>query len=360
MGCNDYPATASIGVFAINFELSRISAHRRVSGPAGHAQTGAGDMTLANMAAGNYSVTWGGVSGWLKPSPATVTQTLAASGSLTFTGTYLARLGDIVIDVEPNATAAGWELAGPNGYSTAGAGDTTLDDLLIGSYTITWAEVGGYVAPAPETAELAEGQTLTLAGTYAPVGPPVVFPDTPDKLMANFQVIYEEMHFGEFVKMLHPLHMTILQESTRNQFPDVGATLDLEEELRIHERMFLQQDVIDPEGDLVPGVQTIAFQTFQRQGAWSDSPPSDPIPNAQFALYDAVVLFDRGAGHTILTVQGSVKFYVVARDSVVGGVTRPYYRLRGQVDLTDDKAGGSMLDKAVETVSWGSVKALFR
>lgn len=440
VGCNDDPAAPSVGTVTINPEPNTLNAPWQASGPAGYSQAGAGDMTLANMAAGNYTVTWGDVPGWLKPSPASVTQTLpangsitflgtyapatgtvtvdaepnnidapwtltgpdgyshagtgdealsdlaigdytliwgalsswltptpaavtqtlAANGSLTFTGTYLARLGDIVIDVEPNATAAGWELAGPNGYFMTAAGDTTLDDLLIGSYTITWAEVGGYVAPAPETAELAEGQTLTLAGTYAPVGPPVVFPDTPDKLMANFQLIYEEMHFGEFFKVLHPLHVMFLQESTTNQFPDVGATLDLEEELRIAERMFSHLDVTDPEGSLVPGVQAIDFQTFQRQGSWTVSPANDLIPNTQFALYEAVILLDRGAGHTILKVQGAIKFYASSRDSVVDGVIRPYYRLRGQVDLTDSKAIPSVLAKATEVQSWGTVKAMFR
>jgi hypothetical protein len=165
---------------------------------------------------------------------------------------------------------------------------------------------------------------------------PLVFPDTQDKLMANFQVVYEQMGFDDFAKMLHPQYVTILQESTYNQFPDVGTTLDLEEELRIHNRMFSKQDQTDPEGDLVPGVQSIAFQTFRRLGVWSTSPENDQIPNVDFALYEVEMLFDRGQGHTILKVQGQIKFYVAARDSVVNGVTKPYYRMRGQVDLTDD------------------------
>ncbi|MBK8165578.1 MAG: hypothetical protein IPK64_06350 [bacterium] len=167
-------------------------------------------------------------------------------------------------------------------------------------------------------------------------GTPVVWPDTPDKLMANFQAVYERTDFANFAQMLHPQYVTILQESTYQEFPDVGTTLDLEEELHIHERMFSKQDVYNPLNQLVPGIQSIAFQTFQRQGAWSDSPPNDQIPNARFALYEVVFLFDRGAGDTILKVEGQIKFYAVARDSTVNGVTKPYYRMRGQVDLTRD------------------------
>ncbi len=49
-----------------------------------------------------------------------------------------------------------------------------------------------------------------------------------------------------------------------------------------------------------------------------------------------------------------LKFYVTHRDSTVNGYTREYYQMRGQVDLT----GG--WKSAGETISWGSVKALFR
>lgn len=65
-------------------------------------------------------------------------------------------------------------------------------------------------------------------------------------------------------------------------------------------------------------------------------------------------------GHTLLKVQGAIKFYAAAHDSLVGGVTRPYYRLRGQVDLTADWVSGVASEKASESVAWGSVKALFR
>lgn len=163
------------------------------------------------------------------------------------------------------------------------------------------------------------------------------FPDTADKLMENFQSVYEEMDFAEFVKLIHPDYITILQESTYNQFPDVGTTLDITEELRIHERMFSKQDVNDPDGLLIPGVQTITFQTFAQQGAWSISPPNDQIPNAEVALYDVVFLFDRGGTNTTLKVQGAIKFYVTHRDSLVNGVPKPYYQMLGQMDLTADQ-----------------------
>ncbi|MBK6734939.1 MAG: hypothetical protein IPG61_12825 [bacterium] len=163
------------------------------------------------------------------------------------------------------------------------------------------------------------------------------FPDTADKLMANFQTVYETMVFDDFRKLVHPDYITILQPSTVSQFPDVGETLDLSEELRIHERMFSKADVTDPLGTLVPGVQEISFQTFARQGTWGLSPANDRIPNAETALYDVVFLFERGGLYSTLKVQGTIKFYVTHRDSLVGGLTKPYYQMLGQMDLTQDQ-----------------------
>jgi hypothetical protein len=182
------------------------------------------------------------------------------------------------------------------------------------------------------------------------------FPDTADKLMANFQLAYETMDYDAFLKLLHPDCVTILQTGTVAQFPDVGPTLDVTEERRIHERMFSQQDVTDPNGALVPGVQSIGFQTFARQGTWGTSSGTDPIPDTWCALYDVVVFFDHGSLYSTSKVQGTIKFYVTARDSVVGGVTKPYFQMRGQLDLTQDMKAGL----ATESSSWGAVKARYR
>lgn len=185
--------------------------------------------------------------------------------------------------------------------------------------------------------------------------PGLPFPDTPDKLMQNFQTVYETMDLAELTRLMDSAFVTFLQQSTINNYPDVGPTLDVQEETRLHERMFSKQDVTDPEGSLMPAIWDISFQTFARQGPWGESLPSDPIPNTTCARYDVVFLFDRGPIHSTLKVQGAVKFYVTHRDSVVSGVTKPYYQMSGQLDQTLDQLG-----KGVESVAWGTIKAIFR
>ncbi len=179
------------------------------------------------------------------------------------------------------------------------------------------------------------------------------FPDSPDQLMANFQTIYETMDVDEYLKIMHPDFLTILQDATSQEFPDVGTTLDVNEELRIHERMFSGEAVTDPDGYLVPGVRNISFNVLWPLDAWSLSPPNDIIPNAEWAPFEVVFLFDRGQNFSTLKVTGTIKFYVTSRDSLHEGTTKQYYQMIGQVDLTSGYKG-------IEESIWGSVKALFR
>jgi hypothetical protein len=183
--------------------------------------------------------------------------------------------------------------------------------------------------------------------------PELPFPGSPDQLMANFQTIYETMDVGEYLKILHPDFQTILQQSTIIDFPDIGTTLDVIEEQRIHERMFSGEAVEDPNENFVPGIRAIHFSGFRALDAWRLSPGEDIIPNAEWAPFEVDFLFDRGQHFSTLKVEGTIKFYVTSRDTLCEGATKQYYQMIGQVDLT----GGF---KSNETIPWGSVKALFR
>ncbi len=190
----------------------------------------------------------------------------------------------------------------------------------------------------------------------APAGEPVSslpFPGSPDQLMANFKTMYETRDYREFELIMAPGFETILQQETIEEFPDVGETLDLTEELRIHDRMFSGNAVTDPNGDLVPGVTSISFWRFTSQGNWADSPPTDIIPDSEWALYDVEFLLSRGQTFSTLKVRGNIKFYVTSRDSLHEGMNKPYYQMIGQVDLTNVRKG-------VEESSWGTVKAVWR
>ena len=208
---------------------------------------------------------------------------------------------------------------------------------------------------------LAGGFFLTGCNDDENPGPPpcgeldaMPYPASEDQLLANFRTAYESMDFGSYRQLLDPDFVMYLQPSTRQEFPDVGPTLDLSEELVIAERMFSGQPITNSNGDLVAGISAVGFAAFEQQGGWATSAATDSIPDTRFALFAVVLQFDR-PGDSTLSAVGLLKVYVTSRDTVVCGANRSYYRLRGLVDLTD----GGLVKGGVEPTPFGTVKALF-
>ena len=193
------------------------------------------------------------------------------------------------------------------------------------------------------------------ADTFTPDTPAagLPFPDTPGKLMANFRTAYETRDYAAFHDLLTPDYEAVLQPGTIARFPDVGAMLETTEEYRIHEQMFSGNALTDPLGAPVPAVHSIAFTVFEPIGGWVPALEASLFPGAESRLYDVVIVLDRGQAESQFEVHGQIQFFVTHRDSTADGVTRPFYRMRGQVDLTLD-------GKGTESSCWGSVKALFR
>jgi hypothetical protein len=75
------------GTIVVDPEPDSINAPWSLTGPCSYNESGNGDDILTGLNPGDYSVTWGDVSGWTKPSNST--QNLAADDTLTFLGTYV-------------------------------------------------------------------------------------------------------------------------------------------------------------------------------------------------------------------------------------------------------------------------------
>ncbi len=125
-----------------------------------------GDSTLSNLAAGQYTITWNNVTGWVSPTPGIVTANLEAGGHVDITGAYMQVPGTVVIDVADDDLDAPWTLADPEGTETTGTGDATIADMALGTYTITWGSVADRVTPASEQRTLTNGGTIIFAGIY--------------------------------------------------------------------------------------------------------------------------------------------------------------------------------------------------
>jgi len=261
--------------------------------------------------------------------------------------------GGIAISATPLSLDRGWEIVGPDDYIRSGAGDSTIIDVPIGQYELNWTSYQGWDSPTPNpnAFEVVADQSVEISGEYIALIP---YPSTRDILMNNFKQIYEDRDYDKFRDMMHEDFFMVLQQSTQENFPDVGEFIELDEELYMHGRMFAGDPVIDPSGSIVPGIAGISFYDFRQIDQWVTSAPNDTFyPNSDYGTWQVDILFSR-PGFKDYNVKGRIQFYVVSRDSLHEGTVQPYWQMFGQIDLTNQN------HKATEAETWGGVKALFR
>lgn len=120
-----------------------------LTGSNSYSTSGKGDFTINDLAPGDYTLTWGDLVGWTKPSPASSKQTLTVGGTITFTGTYTLIVGP-KIQVTPSTLNFGY--VPPGSYK-----DLTLTVKNIGTGTLS-----GTVSAAPPFS-IVSGGTYNLA-----------------------------------------------------------------------------------------------------------------------------------------------------------------------------------------------------
>jgi formylglycine-generating enzyme required for sulfatase activity len=128
-----------------------------LDGPASYSHDGTGYEELLDMAVGEYTVTWGAVTGYT--TPASASQTLTEGVIVTFQGAYGAQTSDLWVVANPDAINAPWHLDGPGGYTYDGNGTVQMSGRIWGEYTITWGAVSGWNLPDPAS------EIMTLDGT---------------------------------------------------------------------------------------------------------------------------------------------------------------------------------------------------
>lgn len=195
---------STVATLTIDPEPDSIDAQWTLTPFAGQIQIGYGDATL-ELEPGQYNVRFEGAQGWLVPSPQSVDVTLTAGQILVVTGNYTVDpdlgsgdTGTVVVAVTPNQ--ASWSMTGPDGFAESGTGDATFDDAAIGTYTITWDDLDGYLTPSPNPANLTltSDQTITFASNYGTVGSPSVS-GVDGPLAAGQSIVISGENFGSKV-----------------------------------------------------------------------------------------------------------------------------------------------------------------
>ncbi|MBK7702678.1 MAG: formylglycine-generating enzyme family protein [bacterium] len=87
-------AEPSLGTIYIDPRPTELDADWTLINPLGYPTSGHGPATLPDLYAGNYTVVWGAVSGWLTPE--TITLPLSQGGTTTFVGIYAPQTANII------------------------------------------------------------------------------------------------------------------------------------------------------------------------------------------------------------------------------------------------------------------------
>lgn len=177
---------------------------------------------------------------------------------------------------------------------------------------------------------------------------------TPREVMRLFQLAMELKEFDTYRHLLHPDFTLQLQQGTRDQFPDLGPSLDRERDLRCMERMFSGDDLTDPNDEFVPGVIDISFGKLQAVEDWQGVPVGHTGEADVWAPWDVEFITNRGQGHSQLACGGRLEFFMTATDTTTNGTDWQYWRISGIVDKT-------VLSKwSADRITYGSLKALYR
>ncbi|HKK72814.1 MAG TPA: hypothetical protein VKA86_16530, partial [Candidatus Krumholzibacteria bacterium] len=183
------PAEAS-GTVLIELQPSGLEASWSLVTPMGDVIEGDGAASLKSMVIGDYALSWGEVAGYRTPGVARAS--LAKDATIELTGAYEPlSFGNVTIDVEPDATDAGWMLVSQDGELYEGNGDSTLTKLAAGDYTLGWIAVPGYEMPSenPVTFTLAADGDQTVQGVYTATARGSIAVDvTPDSIEASWSL----------------------------------------------------------------------------------------------------------------------------------------------------------------------------
>ena len=119
--------------------------------------------TLAGFAAGNHTMTFKPVNGWVEP--AAMQLTLAAGVARNITATYALASGSLQVSINPPAAVS----AGAQWQVDFGAwqnSGSTVEGLTPVDHSLTFKPINGWIEPALQVVGVSIGATTTVTATY--------------------------------------------------------------------------------------------------------------------------------------------------------------------------------------------------
>lgn len=123
------------------------------------------EVTINGLSLGSHELCFTDVAGFRKPDCFTVE---IEAGETTFAvGEYQPPSGNLTVNIAPDAAVtagAKWRVdGGPFQFSNA-----IVEDLTVGTHTVTFNTIDGFYSPAEQTVTIAENQTTATSAVYTP------------------------------------------------------------------------------------------------------------------------------------------------------------------------------------------------
>ncbi|HNS32360.1 MAG TPA: SBBP repeat-containing protein, partial [bacterium] len=115
---------------------------------------------------GTYTLTYSDLAGWDKPADVPGVVVLEGQTTGPLTGTYVQHLGSLTVTIAPQGAidaGAQWSIDGGTAWNDSGA---TMTGIQVGTYTVTYKQVGNWNEPAGEDVVINRDQETTEDGTY--------------------------------------------------------------------------------------------------------------------------------------------------------------------------------------------------
>ena len=122
----------------------------------------ASGATLPNLNLGSCTITFKPITDWNTPASQQIS---IASGQNTASGTYVQQTGSLSVTLTPSS--AQWSIDGGKTWNASGA---TVSSIPVGSYTMTFSNVTGWITPSPQQVTINYNQTATPTVNYVQLG----------------------------------------------------------------------------------------------------------------------------------------------------------------------------------------------
>ncbi|MBD3183488.1 T9SS type A sorting domain-containing protein, partial [Candidatus Poribacteria bacterium] len=155
-----YEPIPTSGSLTVNTNLDSAAFH--IIGPRNYIGTGK-SFSVDETPIGEYTINYQEVEGYI--TPITEVKILTEDSSIVFNGNYMPKpdTGEIVVNT--NLDKAIFNITGPDNYSGDGL-SFTVNQALVGDYTIQYQEVEGYITPPSQTKTLSKDGTINFIGKY--------------------------------------------------------------------------------------------------------------------------------------------------------------------------------------------------